>query len=562
MGINRRELLKSGAVAAGALAFAPAFLREALAAPAQGGPGPYGPLGAADANSLQLPAGFTSRRIAVGSQVLGGTGYTPPRFPDGQATFRTNDGGWILVTNSESLAADGGGVWATRFASDGTITKAYRILGNTDRNCAGGPTPWGTWLTGEEVNDGMIWECDPAGVVEGKARPALGVFNHEAAAVDPVAKRVYLTEDVPTGGFYRFTPTTYPDLSAGTLEVAQLTGTAVTWHVIGDPTTALTGTPTRQQVAQMTQFNGGEGLWYHAGVVYFTTKGDKKVWAYTHASQTLEILYEAAAAPGASLDQVDNVTVSAAGDVLVCEDGGNLEVGIITPDKVVSPLLRFTGAEHASSELCGVVFNPSYNRLYVTSQRAEIVSGTAHGAVYEISGPFNIPAGGPPADLVYGPPLGEPAPTPAPAPTATPGPAPTPSPTPAPALPDTRRPGVTVNVRRSVARSGLLSRGIEVRVRVDEASTVGVVFNSAALKTERRKGEKVRRPVTVLLSRLTKKHPGAKKEVKFQLKLSRSARTLLRRKRGAVRARILVTARDAAGNERTTVTAITIGRAR
>ncbi len=69
----------------------------------------------------------------------------------------------------------------------------------------------------------------------------------------------------------------------------------------------------------MTQLNGGEGLWYAAGVVYFTTKGDRKVWGYTPASQTIEVLYDAALAPGASLDAVDNVTVSAAGDVLVRE---------------------------------------------------------------------------------------------------------------------------------------------------------------------------------------------------------------------------------------------------
>lgn len=565
MGINRRELLKSGAVAAGAFTLVPAFLREALAAPAQAGPGPYGPLGAPDANSLMLPAGFTSRRIAVGGQVLGGTGYTPPRFPDGQATFRTNDGGWILVTNSESRAAEGGGVWATRFSSDGTITNAYRILAETDRNCAGGPTPWGTWLTGEEVNDGMIWECDPAGVVAGSARPALGVFNHEAAAVDPVGRQVYLSEDSPGGGFYRFTPTTYPDLSAGVLEVAQLVGTAVTWHVVPDPTTAQTGTPTQRQVAAMTVFNGGEGLWYAAGVVYFTTKGDKKVWSYTPATQIMEVLYDAALAPGASLDQVDNVTVSAAGDILVCEDGGNLEVGIITPGAAVSPLLRFTGVEHANSELCGVVFDPSHTRLYVTSQRAAATPGAREfGAVYEISGPFVVPAGGPPADLVYGPPLGEPAPVPPPpvAPTPGPGPAPTPTPTPAPALPDTRAPGITVAVRRTIARADLLTRGIEVRVRVDEASSVGVVFNSAALKSVRRKGERVPRPVTVLLARLTRRHPGSRREVVFRLKPSRAARAQLARKRGSVRARILVTARDAAGNDRTVVRTVTIGRRR
>ena len=562
MGVTRRELLRSGAVVAGAFVIAPAFVREALALPAVAGPSPYGDLGAPDANGLMLPPGFTSRRIAVGEQPVGSSGYTLPRYPDGQATFKTHDGGWILVTNSESPAGVGGGTSATRFASDGTVTNAYRILGGTSSNCAGGPTPWGTWLSGEELNSGMIWECDPAGNVAARPRPALGLFPHEAAAVDRVGQRIYLTEDNPAGGFYRFTPNAYPDLSAGSLEVAQLAlDLSVTWHPVPDPTTAQTGIPTRQQVPAMTQFNGGEGLWYASGVVYFTTKGDKKVWAYTPGSQTIEVLYDAALAPLASLDAVDNVTVSAAGDVLVCEDGGNLEVGIISTDRFVAPLLRFTGAQHAVSELCGVVFNPAGTRMYVTSQRAEITPGAQLGAVYEISGPFRIPAGGVPADLVYGPPLGEPGPPVVP-PAPPPAPAPAPPPPPPPPAPprDTTRPGVTVSVRQAIRRADLVARGLEVRVKVDEAASVAVVLNSQALKKVKRPGDAVPRAVTVVLARLKKQHPGAKREIKFRLRLTRTPRAQLARVRAPVKARILVTARDAAGNDRTVVKTITIGR--
>src|SRR5215210_383840 len=216
--ISRRQLIVSGALAAGALAGSPRLLREALAAPARAGVSPYGPLGAPDANGLMLPPGFTSRQIARGLSEV--KGYPWPVFPDGQATFPTRDGGWILVTNSESLAPAGAGSSAVRFKPNGDIESAYRILAGTNANCAGGGTPWRTWLSCEEHDAGLVWECDPAGKLTAISRPALGVFNHEGAAVVAQLKQLYLAEDKPDGGFYRFTPVAYPDLAEGLLEVA------------------------------------------------------------------------------------------------------------------------------------------------------------------------------------------------------------------------------------------------------------------------------------------------------------------------------------------------------
>ncbi|HWH43208.1 MAG TPA: alkaline phosphatase PhoX [Thermoleophilaceae bacterium] len=409
--MRRRDFIATGAGAAGALVLTPAFLREALAAPARAGASPYGPLLPADANGLALPDGFSGKLIARGQRPVGGMPWPPA--PDGQAIYRTKAGGWILVTNSESPAATGGGASAIRFSPTGEIERAYRILSGTNINCAGGPTPWGTWLSCEEHEGGMVWEADPAGVLPSLPRPALGNFAHEAACVDRETGHVFLTEDQSGGGFYRFTPDTPEDLTAGLLEVASVgAGGVVSWHEVPDPNVVTGPAMTRQQVPQMTRFNGGEGLWFDDGIVYFTTKGDKKVWAYDARAGTIETIFDRSLALDSSLDAVDNITVSASGDVYVCEDGGNMEIGIITPgpDRVVAPFCRLEGEDHQSSEMCGAVFDPSGTRLYFTSQRAyPYVDGTplADGAVYEVTGPFRLPAGGVPEEKTFGPPIGE-----------------------------------------------------------------------------------------------------------------------------------------------------------
>ena len=146
---------------------------------------PFGPLGGQDPNGIRLPSGFEARIVArSGETPLLGTGYDWHAAPDGGATFATQDGGWIYVSNSE-INDRGGGVGALRFDAAGQLIDAYSILSGTTRNCAGGPTPWGTWLSCEEVADGYVWECDPLGSFNPRRLPALGAFRHEAAAVDP-----------------------------------------------------------------------------------------------------------------------------------------------------------------------------------------------------------------------------------------------------------------------------------------------------------------------------------------------------------------------------------------
>jgi secreted PhoX family phosphatase len=395
--MDRRGFLRTGAAAGAAAALGPAFWRAAYAGTAEPGAGPYGSPVGPDENGLWLPEGFRSRVIARSGLPVPGTPYLWPIFPDGAATFPAPDGGWWYVVNSE-VPARLGGTSAIKFGAYGIIEDAYRILAGTSGNCAGGPTPWGTWLSCEEaqatsnIGEGQVWECDPTRPSQGVVRPAMGAFNHEAVAVDPVGQRLYLTEDRPDGRLYRFTPGTYPDLSAGLLEVAVVAGEQVSWVPVPDPSAS--SQTTRTQVPQSTAFNGGEGCWYDAGIVYFTTKGDNRVWALHVADDRLEVIYDATTAgPTAPLTGVDNVVVAKSGDLYVAEDGGNMEICLITPgpNRTVAPFLHYEGND--SSEITGPVFDPSGSRLYFSSQRGPAPVGT--GITFEVTGPFRSRRRGP-----------------------------------------------------------------------------------------------------------------------------------------------------------------------
>ncbi|MFD9727998.1 alkaline phosphatase PhoX [Streptomyces sp. NPDC059072] len=386
--MERRTFLRGAVIGSSAAAFGGTLMHgAAYAAPAQPGTGPYGALGAADANGIMLPAGFSSRVIARSGQNVGSTSYKWHSAPDGGACFADGTG-WIYVSNSEVNPS--GGASAVKFDSAGTITGSYRILSDTRQNCAGGKTPWNTWLSCEEVSLGYVYETDPYGVNAAVQRPAMGRFKHEAAAADPVRQVIYLTEDETSGCFYRFIPTTWGNLSSGTLQVL-VAGTAAsgsfTWQNVPDPDGS--PTTTRTQVSGSKKFNGGEGCHYANDTVWFTTKGDNRVWQLNLANSTYELAYDDSLVPGgaAPLTGVDNVTGSSYGDLYVAEDGGNMEICLITPDDVVAVFLRVGG--QSSSEITGPAFSPDGTRLYFSSQRGTTGSSTG-GITYEVTGPFRV----------------------------------------------------------------------------------------------------------------------------------------------------------------------------
>ena len=384
--MDRRTFLRSSALAVGVAALGPAFWQRAYAATATPGTGPYGGLLAADANGAMLPKGFRSRILATTGSLVPGTTYPWHPAPDGGAVFPQQDGGWVYTSNSEVPAVGGAG--AIRFGRDGEVVDAYRILSGTSMNCAGGPTPWGTWLSCEENPLGQVYECAVDGATQGLVRPALGMFSHEAVAVDPGRKQLYLTEDATDGRFYRFTPAAYPDLSEGVLEVLFVDGRgAVTWQPVQPDQPQ-----SQNRLEGSAVFPGGEGVWFDSDHVYFTAKGDNRVWDLDVANQTLALLYDAEVlGEDAPLTGVDNIVVSRSGDIFVAEDGGNLEVVLITPDGVVAPVVRLIG--HDASEICGPAFSPDGTRMYFSSQR-----GTdGRGVTFEVAGPFRTARTSPPA---------------------------------------------------------------------------------------------------------------------------------------------------------------------
>tara|TARA_R110002096_G_C14623580_1_gene724273 strand:- start:1504 stop:2649 length:1146 start_codon:yes stop_codon:yes gene_type:complete len=331
--------------------------------------------------NIEIPKGSVIRQIAQSSlPVINDEKFLWHSAPDGGACFTTEDNGWIYVSNSE-MKNKKGGVGAIRFNNKGLIVDAYPILDKTSRNCAGGKTPWNTWLSCEESGDhGQIYECDPAGKQTAIVRPAMGSFNHEAAAVDPDSGYVYLTEDLRDGCFYRFKPHIKNNLSEGALEVAVPNKNVLSWKKIDDPLAKIK--PTRYQVMDAARFKGGEGIVYHNKQIFFTTKIDNIVWSYHTQTYLITRVYSASDYQLPLLTGVDNIEVSPSGELLIAEDGGNMQ--IIALDRNYEPHVLVDVHGQDRSEITGPAFSPDGKRLYFSSQRGK-TGRSKDGVTYEIT---------------------------------------------------------------------------------------------------------------------------------------------------------------------------------
>lgn len=410
----------------------------ATAEDAPGAPLPLGPLRPDPQGLLDLPVGFSYRVLSRLGDAMS-DGGTVPDSADGMGCFALADGRIALVRNHElRVNQDGGGPLGQGFdrRGDGAVLpggtttlvldpggtrveRQYRSLAGTIRNCAGGITPWGTWLTCEEDvtragrgvgrDHGWVFEvpADAPGLVDPVPLTAMGRFNHEAAAVDPHSGIVYLTEDRDDGLLYRFIPHTPGKLAAGgrlqALAIPGLTDSrnradpvlpAGQWQParwIDLDRVEAPDDDLRQRGAALgaTLFARGEGIHMGAGEVYFccTSGGAAKLGQIfrlapsRESGDRIQLFYESRSA--SAFNTGDNLTVAPNGHLIVCEDQYTATVDNhlrgITRDGVAYPLARL----RIQTELAGACFSPDGRTLFVN-----VYSPTATLA---ITGPWHVP---------------------------------------------------------------------------------------------------------------------------------------------------------------------------
>jgi uncharacterized protein len=456
MALSRRDFLNRSALAGtGMLLIGSTDMLltapGALGTPADPG---YGPLVADPAGRLALPAGFQYTIVTQAGETTLESGEPTPSAHDGTGAFGLAGGGTVLVNNHEiggplaraefpvphldGLVYDpgmAGGCTVVHARRDGSRIREYVGVAGTSTNCAGGVTPWGTWLTCEETelkagsdgatkDHGFVFEVDPHDrSVNRDPQPikALGRFAHEAAAVDPKTGDIYLTEDAssPNGLLYRWEAAKEfrrgrgrlraLSATAGTLgamkasdaagvhvdDLSRATevGTvyAITWVPVPDRGAATTST--RQQFANtdITRARKLEGAWWGDGGAYIVASfaraespvpHDGQVWFYDPRRSTLTLRLRFGINPNPAADGAfdgpDNITVSPYGGLILAEDGAGIQhlVGV-TGDGRTFPLAR---NEVDDNEFTGPVYSLDRRVLFANLQTP--------GTMFAIAGPW------------------------------------------------------------------------------------------------------------------------------------------------------------------------------
>lgn len=400
---SRRNLLKGGVALAAVAPFAmtlQAFAaRQAQAAePVPRILGPYGAIRPVKDHStglelLQLPEGFNYKSFSWRGDLMI-DGQPVPGAHDGMGVVgvRKGRGGdeIVLIRNHEvgssssripapaiydpiSLAngqQPGGGNTTIYFPRGiGRDVRTEASLGGTLVNCAGGVTPWGTWLSCEETTTdltaaggrkhGYVFEVRPSAFdTTGQPIVEMGRFKHEAVCVDPRTSIVYQTEDQRNlAGYYRFIPDNRSQRAGslergGRLQAAKVKGIdgamllapklgeeyELEWVDIADPDAAPQGSSSgpylQARAAGALTMSRGEGIWYHQGKAYIVDtsagrdgqgregRGEGCVWVHDLATDRITCIF--ASNDAVIANNPDNITVSPRGGVLLCEDGGGV----------------------------------------------------------------------------------------------------------------------------------------------------------------------------------------------------------------------------------------------
>jgi hypothetical protein len=426
--VDRRSFIRMGVLGT---AMASAMLmerdREAGAAALAQNTSSVQPRGAglvAAGPELALPPGFSYHTFGwFGSAMT--DGFITPPIHDGMAVFDMGGGTLRIVRNHElgegndvpagtvigdpktawDRKAPGGTVTLELDANSAELASHWISLNGTDTNCAGVPTPWGTWLTCEETTAGVksgrrkphgfVFEVDPADDEPKVTRPyrKLGRFLHEAGAVLPGTGVIYMTEDEGPDGFYRFVPDTPGNLRHGVLQMLRVAGkpkynTVVgqtvgeeldcNWVTIDDPNPRNAEDDASAVFKQgrakgAAKFLGGEGCTYRDGSIVFGSSegGDAglgQVWSYTPTKNagglnekgTLELLFESQGK--GQLDGPDNMTTSPGGAIVIAEDGNlksNFVKALLPNGTMINVAENLVGVQKHYLDASGKLWDPT-----------------------------------------------------------------------------------------------------------------------------------------------------------------------------------------------------------